>query len=73
MPSSEDISNNSSPVPKENHGHYSVVSMPSNSMRCKSEDETVSLAKPQPEIAPSNPYVSLLSLEQMPKVISVIY
>ncbi|XP_011502285.1 PREDICTED: cytokine receptor [Ceratosolen solmsi marchali] len=73
MPSSEEMSNNSSPVPKENPnaGSYSVVGVISKSpIRCKSEEESISLSKTRSETenkTTTNPYVSLVSLEQKSK------
>lgn len=74
MPSSEEMSSNPSPVPKDTPatGSYSVVGViPKPPLRSKSEEETHSLvkAKTESENKPTtNPYVSLVSFEQKSKV-----
>ena len=74
MPSSEEISNNPSPVPQKentNLGGYSVVSMMP-SPGYTSEEETGKTTVSTTNTKPSNPYVSLASLEQKPKVKNTI-
>ncbi|XP_058807695.1 cytokine receptor isoform X2 [Phymastichus coffea] len=70
MPSSEEMSCNSSPVPSKTSvvGSYSVVGLPSkSSLRCKSEEKTCNtLTKTELE-SKKNPYVSIDLLKQTPK------
>lgn len=74
MPSSEEISNNPSPIPQKestNLGGYSVVSMmppPGYTSEEDSGKKTISAT----DAKPSNPYVSLASLEQKTKAITTI-
>lgn len=76
MPSSEELSSNPSPVPKENLnvGGYSVVGVVPKSTRSKSDDNTdltesmiSNLISVKTEAKSSNPYVTLASLDQQPK------
>ncbi|XP_012282204.1 uncharacterized protein LOC105700688 [Orussus abietinus] len=76
MPSSEELSSNPSPVPKDttNVGGYSVVGRVPKPIRSKSEEDseltsnvTSNLISIKPETKLANPYVSLASLEQRPK------
>nr|XP_003707987.1 PREDICTED: uncharacterized protein LOC100878272 [Megachile rotundata]XP_012151607.1 PREDICTED: uncharacterized protein LOC100878272 [Megachile rotundata] len=76
MPSSEELSSNPSPVPKESStaGGYSIIGTVSKSVKPKSEDDsdmtestTNTLIPIKTESKPSNPYISLASLEQKQK------
>ena len=77
MPSSEEVSNNPSPLPNKenpNLGCYSVVGVVPDPIRSKSEENTgrnESLVVSTTESKSSNPYVSLASLEHKPKGITV--
>lgn len=76
MPSSEELSSNPSPVPKETAtaGGYSVIGTVPKSVKSKSEDDsdltestTDTLIPIKPEAKPANPYITLASLEQKQK------
>ncbi|XP_017766074.1 PREDICTED: cytokine receptor isoform X2 [Eufriesea mexicana] len=76
MPSSEELSSNPSPVPKETStaGGYSTIGTIPKSVKSKSEDDsdlTESTANTlipiKSEAKPTNPYITLASLEQKQK------
>nr|XP_034172692.1 uncharacterized protein LOC117600854 [Osmia lignaria]XP_034172693.1 uncharacterized protein LOC117600854 [Osmia lignaria] len=76
MPSSEELSSNPSPVPKETStaGGYSIIGTVSKSVKSKSEDDsdltestTNTLIPIKTEPKPTNQYISLASLEQKQK------
>ncbi|XP_076178162.1 cytokine receptor domeless [Ptiloglossa arizonensis] len=76
MPSSEELSSNPSPVPKETStaGGYSVIGSVQKSVKSKSEDDSDltestadTLIPIKAESKPTNPYITLASLEQKQK------
>ncbi|XP_017887788.1 uncharacterized protein LOC108629550 [Ceratina calcarata] len=76
MPSSEELSSNPSPVPKETTiaGGYSIIGSIAKPMKSKSEDDSDltestadTLIAIKPEFKPTNPYITLASLEQKQK------
>lgn len=76
MPSSEELSSNPSPVPKETStaGGYSIIGTVPKSIKSKSEDDSDltestadTLISTKSETKSTNPYITLASLEQKQK------
>ncbi|CAK9799872.1 Cytokine receptor [Anthophora plagiata] len=76
MPSSEELSSNPSPIPKESStaGGYSIIGTAPKSVKPKSEDDSDltestadTLIPIKPESKSTNPYITLASLEQKQK------